>query len=157
MAKNTNINLRNKTIYQVFLRQHSKEMNFKGLISDLERIKNLGVDIIYLLPFHPIGIKNRKGEVGSPYSIYDYYEIDPLHGNLDDFINLVNKVHQMDMKIMMDIVINHTSRDSILTKEHPDWFYRTKDGEFINRIGDWSDITDLHLENNDVRKYLIDM
>ena len=90
MALNTNINLRNLSVYQVFTRQHSQTQDFKGIIKDLDRIKAMGFDIIYLLPFHPIGKVARKGNVGSPYSIINYYEIDPLHGNLDDFINLKN-------------------------------------------------------------------
>ncbi|CDR30803.1 Alpha-amylase 2 [Acholeplasma oculi] len=157
MAKQTNLDLRNKTIYQVFVRQHSKTHDFLGLISDLDRIKKLGVDIIYLLPFHPIGKKDRKGSVGSPYAIYDYFEIDPLNGTLDDFKLLCQETHQRGMKIMMDIVFNHTSRDSVLTQEKPDWFYKKPDGSFANRIGDWSDITDLDMSKKEIWTYLVDV
>lgn len=155
MAKQTDINLRGQTIYQVFPRQHSKKQNFLGVIDDLDRIKDMGVDIIYLLPFHPIGEKDRKGAQGSPYSIVDFYQIHPDLGTLDDLVRLVKQAHQRDMKVMMDIVINHTSRDSVLTKEQPHWFYKKADGSFANRVGDWSDITDLNYDLQEVRDYFI--
>ena len=157
MAKQTNLNLRSATIYQVFPRQHSKKQNFEGVIDDLDRIKDMGVDIIYLLPFHPIGEKARKGVQGSPYSIVDFYQIHPELGTLDDLKKLVDEAHKRNMKVMMDIVINHTSRDSVLTKEHPEWFYKKADGGFANRVGDWSDITDLDYSNKDVWNYFIEV
>ena len=88
MARNTNINWRKKMIYQVFPRQYSAEANFEGVIKDLPRIKALGTDILYLLPIHVIGKKDRKGNVGSPYSIYDYYSVNPEYGTLEDFKKL---------------------------------------------------------------------
>lgn len=157
MAKKTNINLRNLSVYQVFTRQHTETQDFKGIINDLDRIKNMGFDYLYLLPFHPIGKIARKGEVGSPYSIVDYYEIDSLHGTLEDFIELKNAVKSKDMKLMIDIVFNHTSRDSKLLNEKPEWFYKNHNGDFANRIGDWSDITDLDFSNREVWDYLIDV
>lgn len=157
MAKNTNNNLKNMSVYQVFTRQHSKTQDFKGIIKDLDRIKDLGFDIVYLLPFHPIGEVARKGSVGSPYSIVNYYEIDPLHGTLDDFILLSEEIRKRNMKLMIDIVFNHTSRDSFLLKNKPEWFYKNEKGEFANRIGDWSDITDFDFTNQDLWDYLIDV
>ena len=87
--KNNKTSLRNKMIYQVFVRQFSVTHDFNGVIAQLDRIKDLGTDILYLLPFYPIGKKDRKGSIGSPYSIYDYRSIDPLNGTLDDFKNLI--------------------------------------------------------------------
>jgi len=157
MAKQSNIELRSKTFYQVFPRQHSKNGNFEGVIKDLDRIQSLGVDVLYFLPIHPIGEKARKGQVGSPYSIVDYYQMDPSLGTLDDFKKLIDEAHQRHMKVMIDIVINHTSRDSILTKKHPDWFYKNQNGDFANRVGDWSDITDLDYRIEPVTDYMINM
>ncbi len=157
MAKNTNLDIRQMTFYQVFPRQFSNKQNFEGIIDDLDRIKGLGIDVLYLLPIHPLGIKSRKGVKGSPYSIYDYYAINPEYGTLDDFKKLVSLAHDKGLKVMMDIVINHTSRDSVLTKEHPEWFYHNEKGEFANRIGDWSDITDLDYTNKEVWSYMSDM
>ena len=157
MAKQTNLNLRSATFYQVFVRQHSKKQNFEGVLDDLDRIKALGVDILYFLPIHPIGKKARKGAEGSPYSIVDYYGIHEQFGTLADFKMLVDSAHQKGMKVMIDIVFNHTSRDSVLVHEKPSWFYKNDQGEFANRIGDWSDITDFDFNQRPVWDYLIDV
>ena len=154
MAKQTDLGIRSYTFYQVFPRQHSKTQDFKGVIKDLDRIKKMGVDVLYLLPIHPIGEVARKGSKGSPYSIVDYYAIHEDLGTLEDFQVLIDEAHQRGMKVMIDIVFNHTSRDSVLVKDHPDWFYKNAHGEFANRVGDWSDITDLDFRKYEVWDYL---
>lgn len=154
MARQTDLNIRSYTFYQVFPRQHSQTSDFKGVIKDLDRIKKLGTDVLYLLPIHPIGKVARKGTLGSPYSIVDYYAIDQDLGSLEDFQLLIDEAHKRDMKVMIDIVFNHTSRDSVLVKDHPDWFYKNANGEFANRVGDWSDITDLDFRKHEVWDYL---
>lgn len=156
MSKETSKDLRNLFIYQVYVRNYSDEGTFNALKEDLSRIKDLGVDIVYLLPVHPIGEVNRKGKLGSPYSIKDYYGINPELGTLEDFKTLINEIHQMDMLVMMDIVFNHTSHDSLLLKNHPEYFYK-KNGEFANKVGDWWDITDLDFTNKGLWKELIDI
>jgi len=138
----TSIKLRNNTLYQIFVRNHTPEGTFKGLIKDLDRIKDLGVDILYLLPIHPIGEKNRKGSLGSPYSVKNYREINPELGSLNDFLDLIEETHKRNMKLIIDVVFNHTSRDSMLLKAHPEWFYKDQNGQFNNRVGEWWDITD---------------
>lgn len=157
MSKSTNIRLRNTFIYQVFVRNYSKAGTFKKVEEDLDRIKDLGVDYVYLLPIHEIGEKQRKGELGSPYAIKDYYSINHEYGTLEDFEDLVDAVHKRGMKVMMDIVFNHTSPDSKLIDEHPEYFYRNSDGEFANRVGDWWDITDFdYTKDKGLWRYLID-
>ncbi len=156
MAKQTNLDLRNQVIYQVYPRQYSNEGTFEGLRKDLDRIVDLGVSILYLLPIHPIGHVGRKGVDGCPYSISDYYGIAEELGTMDDFDRLVKDAHEKGLKVMLDIVFNHTSRDSKLTIEHPEWFYKNEDGGFANRIGDWSDVTDLTYEDPKQWTYLID-
>lgn len=136
------MSLKNQTIYQVFVRQFSATHDFNGVAKQLDRIKTLGADILYLLPFYPIGKKNRKGSVGSPYSIYDYTAIDPLNGTLDDFTNLLRLAHEKGLKVIIDMVLNHTSRDSLLLQQHEEWFYHA-DGKPANKVGDWSDVCDL--------------
>jgi len=148
MAKNTSIELRNKVIYQIFVRQFSETHDFKGVIKKLDLIKNQNIDIIYLLPINPIGKVKRKGTIGSPYSISNYYEVDSDLGTLDDFKVLLKEAHQRDMKVMMDIVFNHTSHDAVYTKTHPEWYYQNSDKTFANRVGDWWDIADLNFTNN---------
>lgn len=157
MSKQTAKALRNLLIYQVYVRNYSKEGTFKALEDDLQRIKDLGVDVVYLLPIHPIGEKNRKGELGSPYSIKDYYGINPELGKLADFKSLLDKVHALDMKLMLDMVFNHTSYDSVLLEEHPEYFFK-RDGQFTNKVGDWWDITDLdYTKDKGLWTYLIDV
>ena len=127
-----NKNLRNQIIYQVFPRQHSKTSDFNGVTKDLDRIKELGVDIVYLLPIHPIGQKNKKGSVGCPYSIQDYRKVCPDLGTLEDFKKLIDETHKREMKLMIDVVYNHTSRDSVILNTHPEWMYKNEKGEFKN-------------------------
>lgn len=140
--KKTPAKYRNLIVYQVFVRNHTPQGTFRALIDDLERIRSLEVDILYLLPVHPIGVLNRKGSLGSPYSIRDYRAINPELGTMADFRDLVSAVHSHGMKLMMDIVFNHTSRDSELLRTHPEWFYRDASGKTTNRVGDWWDVTD---------------
>ena len=147
--------LRNKVIYQIFPRQYSKTHNFQGIIDDLDRIEKLKVDYIYLLPIHPIGKLARKGSVGSPYSIYDYRSINKDYGGAKDFISLISSCHKRGIKVIMDIVFNHTSRDSVLVNEFPEWFCRDEFGNLKNRVGDWSDITDFTFEAEETYAYLI--
>ncbi len=151
-----NKNLRNQIIYQVFPRQHSKTSDFNGVIKDLDRIKDLGVDIVYLLPIHPIGQKNKKGSVGCPYSIQDYRKVCSDLGTLDDFKNLINETHKRGMKLIIDVVYNHTSRDSVILSTHPEWMYKNAQGEFKGKVGDWWDVTDLDYTNKDLWIELID-
>lgn len=82
----------------------------------------MGIDFIWLLPIHPIGVTKRKGTLGSPYSINDFREINPEYGNLDDFLRLVSQVHRQGMYLMLDIVFRHTSCDCIWVKQHPEWY-----------------------------------
>ncbi|MBQ1769210.1 MAG: alpha-amylase, partial [Turicibacter sp.] len=135
MAKDTKVSLRQSVIYQVYNRNHNKSGTFRELIGDLKRIKELGVDILYLLPIHPIGDKDKKGTLGCPYSIRDYREINPEYGTLEDFKDLIKVTHACGMKLMIDVVYNHTSRDSKLLMNHPEWFYQNQNGEFANRVG----------------------
>ena len=148
--------LRNKVIYQVFPRQHSNTSDFKGVIEDLDRIKDLGADILYLLPIHPIGQKNKKGSIGCPYSIQDYRKVCSDLGTLEDFIELIEETHKRGMKLMIDVVYNHTSRDSVILNNHPEWMFKNELGEFKGKVGDWWDVTDLDYSNHDLWDELID-
>ena len=156
MSIKTNTDLRKLFIYQVYIRNHTKEGTFKAFIKDLDRIKTLGVDVVYLLQIHPIGQKNKKGDLGCPYSISDYGNVNPEYGTLDDFKELINNVHEKGMKLMIDVVYNHTSYDSVLLEEHPEFFYK-KDGAFANRVGEWWDVTDLdYTKSHQLWEILID-
>src|SRR5690554_3791864 len=102
MASNTSINLRKATIYQIFTRQFSKTHDFNGITEKLDIIKKQNIDIIYLLPIHPIGKLRRKGSLGSPYSIKNYYEINPDLGTIEDFKRLIDEAHRRELKVMLD-------------------------------------------------------
>ncbi len=130
-------------IYQVFVRDYPSGGTLKSVTDDLDRIAALGADILYLMPIQPIGKVGRKGTLGSPYAIEDYGEVDPALGSLHDLEELTEKAHERGMKVLLDVVYNHTSRDSRLLREHPDFFFRDSQGNFGNKTGAWSDVYDL--------------
>ena len=156
MAKNTPKDYRSQVMYSVFVRNHSQEGTFEALRRDLERIKALGTDIIWLMPIHPIGAKARKGTVGSPYAISDYRAVNPDYGTLEDFKCLTEDIHRLGMKCIIDVVYNHTSPDSWLAEHRPEWFYHRPDGSFGNHVGDWTDIVDLDYANLPLWDYQIE-
>jgi len=143
MANNTNIQLRSDVIYSIYVRNHTPEGTFQAVIPDLDRIKALGTDIIWFMPIHPIGVKGKKGSLGCPYANRDYRTVNPEYGTMEDFILLVDEIHKRGMKCIIDVVYNHTSPDSNLTREHPEFFYRKPDGSMGNHVGDWTDVVDL--------------
>ena len=132
-----------KVLYQVFVRDYPPHGTLRDVKDDLKRIHDLGADILYLMPIQTIGKVGRKGSLGSPYAIEDYGEIDPSLGTEEDFKKLCEKAHLLGMKVILDVVYNHTARDSVLLKEHPEYFYKDKDGNFGNKAGAWSDVYDL--------------
>ncbi|TFG82036.1 MAG: alpha-amylase [Erysipelotrichales bacterium] len=144
--KKDTLSYRNQMIYQVFVRNYSGEGTFKALQADLERIRALGTDILYLMPIQPIGVKARKGTFGSPYAIKDYTGISPDLGTLNDFIDLIKATHSKGMKIILDIVFHHTARDHHWVKEHPGFYFFDEKGELKNKVGDWWDIADLNFD-----------
>ena len=146
--------LRNMTLYSIFVRNHGG--SFAGAAKDLPRIRALGVEAVWLLPIHPIGKKNRKGTLGSPYAIADYRAVNPEYGTMDDFRAFADAVHENGMKLLIDVVYNHTAPDSVLAQKHPEWFYHRPDGSFGNRIGDWSDIIDLDYSQPGLWDYQIE-
>ncbi len=157
MAINTLKSSRNTMLYQVYVRNFSEAGTLKAVESELDRIKDLGTDVLYLLPVHPIGEKNRKGTLGSPYSIQDYRTINLELGTMEDFQDLINATHDKGMTIMMDIVFNHTSYDSWALEHHKEWFYQNEKGEYTNRVADWWDITDFDYSKDiALYTYLID-
>ncbi len=143
MAMDTDPRLQHLILYSVYVRSHTPEGSFRAVIPDLPRIRSLGVDAIWLMPIHPIGRKNRKGSLGSPYANRDYRSVNPEYGTLEDFEALVDAIHAQGMKCLIDVVYNHTSPDALLWEQHPDYFYRRPDGSPGNHVGDWTDIIDL--------------
>jgi len=147
---NMETNQHRQIIYEIFPRNHGVNGNFRDIINDLDRIKNLGVDIIWLMPIHPIGVLSRKGSEGSPYSIQDYSKIHPDLGSEQDLVDLISTVHNKDMKIIIDAVLNHTSVDADWVTSHPSYYLQNDSGEIIRKVSDWSDILDLNFENQEL-------
>ncbi|MEG0743054.1 MAG: alpha-amylase family glycosyl hydrolase, partial [Clostridia bacterium] len=156
MASNTPKSLRNQVLYSVFVRNHSAEGTFQAVEKDLDRIQKLGVDIIWLMPIHPVGVKARKGKLGSPYAIENYRAINAEFGTFEDFVSLINAIHSRGMRCIIDVVFNHTSPDSELAKQHPEWFYHKADGSFGNKVGEWPDVIDLDFQQAGLWDELID-
>ena len=156
MAANTDPRLQNQVIYSIYVRNHTSEGTFRAVIPDLDRIRALGTDIIWLMPIHPIGVEGKKGTLGCPYANRDYRAVNPAYGTMEDFEALVREIHARGMKCMIDVVYNHTSPDSVLYREHPEYFYRGPDGKPGNKLGDWADVIDLDYSNRGLWQYLTD-
>lgn len=146
---------RNASIYEVNVRQFTPEGTFAAFQEHLPRLKKMGVDILWLMPVHPIGEKNRKGSLGSYYSIRDYKGINPEFGTMEDFKTLVGAAHNEGMKVILDWVASHTSWDHAWIDEHPDWYTRDSLGNIVSPF-DWSDVADLDYENKAVWGGMID-
>lgn len=143
-------------IYQVNTRQFSKKGNFDGVREGLAHIKSLGADIVWLMPIHPIGEKNRKGELGSPYAVKDYLAVNPEFGTEKDFKALVDEAHRLSLKIIIDWVPNHSAWDNPLVDQYPEWYAKDYKGDFRpSPWWDWSDIIEFDYEQVGLRKYMI--
>jgi glycosidase len=145
----------NATIYEVNVRQFTPEGNFKAFQKHLPRLKELGVDILWLMPIHPIGIVNRKGSLGSYYSVKDYVDVNPEFGNKADFKELVNEIHKLGMYVIIDWVANHTAWDHKWVTEQPDFYTQDSLGNIIHPNPDWFDVADLNYDNKIMRKEMI--
>ena len=156
MAHNTNISLRSQVLYSIYVRAHTPEGTFRAIHADLDRIRDLGVDIIWFMPIHPIGVKGKKGSLGCPYANRDYRSVNPEYGTMEDFRALVDAIHEKGMKCIIDVVYNHTAPDSTLVSQHPEFFYKKPDGTMGNRIGDWTDVVDLDYRCKDLWEYQIE-
>jgi glycosidase len=141
-------------IYEVNIRQYTPEGTFNAFASHLPRLKKIGVDILWLMPVQPIGVKNRKGGLGSYYSIQDYAAVNPEFGTLDDFKALVNKAHDLGMIVILDWVANHSAFDHPWT-EKPGYHTVDSAGNIIPPNPDWSDVADLNYDNLDMQNDMI--
>ena len=145
---------KNAVIYEVNIRQFSKEGTFKSFEKDLPRLKKLGIDIFWIMPVTPIGVKNRKEPLGSYYSVKDYKGINPDFGTMDDFKHMVNSIHNSGMKVIIDWVPNHTSWDNDLVNTHPEYYMKDSIGKFVSAF-DWTDVIRLEYKNPELRNYMI--
>ncbi len=147
--------IRNATLYELNVRQFSNSGHFREIEDALPRLKKMGIDIIWLMPVHPIGKINRKGSLGSVYSVRDFMAVNPEMGNEEDFRHLVEAIHHNGMHVILDWVANHSSWDNALAREHPDWYKRSAEGDFMSLPWrDYDDIIVFDYQNADLRKYM---
>ena len=148
--------VRDAVIYQIFPRQYSQKGDFNSITADLARIESLGVTVIWLMPVHPIGELKKKGTIGSPYAVRDFYGVNPNYGTEADLKRLISEAHKRGLKVIIDIVANHTSWDSVMMKNKA--FYTTNEkGEVVPPNEDWTDVADLNYDNPALRDYMIEM
>jgi glycosidase len=147
--------VRNGVIYEIFPRNFSAEGNFNGITARLDELKNLGVTILWLMPIHIMGTEKKKGTIGSPYAVRDYYSINPDYGTKEDLKRLVSETHRRGMKIIIDIVANHTSWDNVMMKS-PEFYRRDQSGKIISPY-DWTDVAALDYSNSKLREYMTEM
>lgn len=146
---------KNASIYEVNIRQYSPEGTFNAFKEDLPRLKNMGVDILWLMPIHPIGELNRKGTMGSYYAVKDFKAINPEFGTEEDFRALIDAAHELEMKVIIDWVANHSSWDNVWTV-NKDWYTLDDEGSFVPPVEDWSDVIDFNYDNEDMRAAMLD-
>jgi len=146
---------RDAVIYQINTRQFTPEGTFAAAEKHLPRLKDLGVDILWLMPVQEIGLKNRKGPLGSPYAIRDYLSVNAEYGDLDSLKQFVASAHEQGMRVILDWVANHTAWDNPLVEQHPDWYQRDWKGDFHSPAWtDWSDVIQLDYAQPGLRRYM---
>ena len=153
---------KNAVIYEVNVRQFSEEGTFNAFAKDIDRLKDLGIDILWFMPVYPISEKNKKGTLGSYYAVSDYEAVNPEFGTMEDFENMVAKIHEAGMKIILDWVPNHTGWDHVWLENHKDYFTQDSAGNVIDPIDPetgkswgWTDVADLNYDNKEMRQQMI--
>ncbi len=142
-------------IYEIFPRSFSPAGNLNGITDKLDDLQRLGVNILWLMPLQPVGQLKKKGPEGSPYSVRDYYAIDPGYGTKEDLHRLIEQAHRRQMKVILDIVANHTSFDSVMMA-HPEFYKHDAHGHVLSPY-DWTDVAALDYANAKLRRYMTDM
>lgn len=153
---------KNASIYEVNLRQFTKEGTFESFIPHIERLDKMGIDILWFMPIYPISETKRKGGLGSPYAVSDYKNTNPEFGSLADFDKMVSAIHKAGMKIILDWVPNHTGWDNAWITAHPDWYTQDSLGNIIDPIDyntgkswGWTDVADLNFDKKEMRAEMI--
>jgi glycosidase len=146
---------RASAIYQINLRQFTPEGTLQAAIRELPRLRELGVGILWLMPIHPIGEVNRKGSLGSPYAVRDYYGVNPEFGDLEDLRRFVAVAHAEGLRVILDWVANHTAWDNPLVEAHSEWYARDWKGRFRpTPWWDWDDVIDLDYRHAGLWRYM---
>jgi len=146
---------KNLNIYEINVRQFTPEGTFAALEAHLPRLKELGTDILWIMPINPIGELNRKGSLGSYYSVKDYKAVNPDFGTAQDFKHFVEKAHELGLYVIVDWVANHSAWDNALVTEHPDWYEKDSTGKMMSPY-DWTDVVEFNYANADMSNYMLD-
>jgi len=156
ISDNKQLDISNRTIYEVNLRQYTEEGTFEAFMEHIQRLDDMGVGIVWFMPIHPISVVERKGTLGSYYSVADYKGINPEFGTAEDFRKVIEECHKRDMLVVLDWVANHTGWDNPWINEHPEW-YTQDNGQIIHPQGtDWTDVADLDYTSVEMRQAMID-
>ncbi len=147
--------LSSAVIYEIFPRSFSPEGNLNGITRKLPQLQALGVNVLWLMPIHPVGQLKKKGSEGSPYAVRDYYAINPEYGTKEDLHHLIEEAHRLHMRVIIDIVANHTSFDSVMMA-HPHFYKHDAQGNVLSPY-DWTDVAALDYTNPQLRRYMTDM
>lgn len=156
MSQWTKAELKAQSIYQIFPRNFTQAGTLDAAAEELGRVKAMGFDIVYLTPVHPIGQLARKGALGSPYAIRDYRAVDPALGGEEALVRFIKAAHGLGLKLIIDVVYNHTAPDAVLVRERPEWFIKGPDGKPGRKVDEWSDVVDLDFSAPGLREYLIE-
>ncbi|MEJ0105754.1 MAG: alpha-amylase family glycosyl hydrolase [Bacteroidota bacterium] len=146
---------RSSNIYEVNVRQYTAEGTFNAFALHLPRLKDMGVEILWFMPIHPIGEIKRLGSLGSYYSIKDYKAINPEFGDLDDFKNIVHAAHEMGFKVIIDWVANHTAWDHVWTRDHKNYYDLDSNGNLRSPY-DWADVIQINHNSTTQQDAMID-
>ncbi|MEA3500924.1 MAG: alpha-amylase family glycosyl hydrolase, partial [Candidatus Marinimicrobia bacterium] len=142
-------------IYETFIRNISPNGTFDGMYYRIPYLKRLGINMVWLMPIHPIGRVNRKDSLGCPYSVRDYFDTNPNYGTKEQFTIMNNRMKQNDIKLIIDAVVNHTAWDNPLFYKHSEYYTHNDSGKIISPLKtDWTDVADLNYENKELRKYI---
>lgn len=142
-------------IYEMNLRQGTPGRNLRSASDELPRLKQLGIDIVWLMPVHPISELNRKGTLGSYYAVRDYKDVNPEFGTVQDLKDFVARAHALGMKVILDEVCNHSGCDNPWVKSNPDFYAKDKDGKMFGPF-DWTDTYKFDYSNPAMREAMID-
>lgn len=156
MAIQTPQDYRQLVLYEIYVRNHGKNGTLADVSADLPRIRSMGVDVVWFMPIHPIGVAHKKGSLGCPYSVRDYRDVNPEYGTKEEFRQLCSYAHALGLKVMIDVVYNHTAHDTALVEEHPEWYHRDENGRPYTTVPDWSDVIDLVYDDPNLWDYQIE-
>ncbi len=145
--------VRDGVLYELNVRTFSSEGTFNAVTARLPELQKLGVTIIWLMPVHPLGQVKKKGTIGSPYAVRDYMAVNPSYGTKDDLKALVGEAHRVGLKVIIDIVANHTAWDNVLMKT-PALYRRDTSGQILSPY-DWTDVAALNYGNPATRTYML--